>query len=241
MAIMWSWQLSNKNHYIQQFEKIESLPSWRVRRVDQTWYKQRFEWKIDFDFAVESDRRRYGVDNRWLQLLRECEINNFNYRRRREVWCTFYTSDSNLLDHILAREEYKTAIYSIDYANDRYLIERENQVTLDSITDIKFVSHLQTEFRYQVFLGNFEWGKDDYKKTLTEYLAANSEEFLFKGYYQEIIHRCKHNTDIVDQFGRYRGVYDGFNFYAKSTEDILMLHMIAPGKVRKIIKIMERN
>jgi hypothetical protein len=178
------------------------------------------------------------VDHRWTDLIQECERNLWSYRRRREVWGNFYTSDLDFLEHIVSNEKYSIALVSVEYTDDRYISELSNQINLDAITDIKFVK-IVPEYCYQVFLGNFEWGNDPIRRPLTDYLATNSDEFLFKGYYQELIHRFK-NGLAEDHYGRYSGVYDGFNFYAKSTDDILMLHMIAPSKIKKIVKLMER-
>ena len=237
MATRWSYQL-NKNQYIQKFEAL-GLPQWRIRCVDQTWYKQKFEWKIEFNFSTHPEDRRYSVDNRWIQILRECEDLKFEFRKRREVWTSIYTSDAGLLEHIISREEYRTAIVSLEYTNNSYLEKRGSQTQLEAITDIKFVKTVP-EHCYHIFLGNFQWREDHIKRPLTEYLVANSNEFLFKGYYQELITRCRKNPDDLNHYGNYQGVYDGFNFFAKSTDDILLLHMIAPSKIKKIIKLMER-
>lgn len=214
------------------------LKPYQFTKVDKVWYKPKFEWRIEFNFSRQDSIGRHSIDNRWQTLLRECELNLWEFRRRREVWCNIYTSEIDLLEHLLTNEKYRTAIVGVEYTNEQYMNELDNQINLDSITDIKFVKHVP-EYRYQVFLGGFEWGNDSVKRPLTEYLVTNRDEFLFKGYYQEIIHRCK-NNNLVDNFGRYSGVYDGFNFYAKSTDDILMLHMIAPSKIKKIVKLMER-
>ena len=240
MATKWSCQLLNKNLYIEKFKDL-GLQTWRIYQSDQTWYNQRFEWKFEFNFSNSGELHgRHSVDNRWIQLLRECEILNFEFRKRREIWTSIYTSDIGFIEHILNKEEYRTAIVSLSYTNDTYLKERSIQTQLEAITDIKFVKHAQKHC-YQVYLGNFEWKEDQIKMSLTEYLAANSNEFIFKGYYQEVINRCKSKNNINNNYGRSQGVYDGFNFFAKSTDDILLLHMIAPGKIRKIIKIMERT
>jgi len=228
--------LNDKNYYIQAFKSL--LKPYQFTKVDKVWYKPKFEWRIEFNFSRQDSIGRHSIDNRWQTLLRECELNLWEFRRRREAWCNIYTSEIDLLEHLLTNEKYRTAIVSVEYTNEQYMNELDNQINLDSITDIKFVKHVP-EYRYQVFLGGFEWGNDSVKRPLTEYLVTNRDEFLFKGYYQEIIHRCK-NNNLVDNFGRYSGVYDGFNFYAKSTDDILMLHMIAPSKIKKIVKLMER-
>jgi hypothetical protein len=46
---------------------------------------------------------------------------------------------------------------------------------------------------------------------------------------------------LTNQWGQYQGISNGFKMYAKHPEDIMMLHMIAPGKIGKIIKLMEKN
>jgi hypothetical protein len=236
----WSYQLNDKRDYILKFREL--IPEWRTRRVDKAWYKQKFEWRLEFNFSAGGeDARHWSLDHRWRQLLEECEANGWNFRRRREIFCTIFTSDHALLDHVLSRDEYTSGIVSLEYTSDSYLTELTNQICGDAITDIKFVSHVP-HHRYQVYLGGFDW-KDPVTQPVTEYLVDNKEEFIFKGYYQEIINRIdKAKTrERVDQWGRYQGVYDGFNFFAKSTDDILMLHMIAPGKIRKIVKLMERK
>jgi hypothetical protein len=236
----WSYQLNDKRDYILKFR--EQLPDWRIRRVDKAWYKQKFEWRLEFNFSASGDdARHWALDHRWRQLLEVCEANRWIFRRRREVFCTIFTSEHELLDHVLASDEYKSGIVSVEYTSDSYLTELTNQICGDAITDIKFVSHVPLH-RYQVYLGSFEW-KDSTIQSVTEYLVTNKDEFIFKGYYQEIIHRLHKakEKERLDKWGRYQGVYDGFNFFAKSTDDILLLHMIAPGKIRKIVKLMERK
>jgi hypothetical protein len=230
--------LNDTNHYLQQFKSF-GLEQWRIRCVDQTWYTQKFEWKIEFNFSTNPEHRRYGVDHRWVQILRECEVLNFEFRKRREVWASIYTSDAGLLEHIISREEYRTAIISLEYTNSSYLEQRSSQTQLEAITDIKFVKTVP-EHCYHIFLGKGQWREDHIKRSLTEYLVANSNEFLFKGYCQDLITRCRKNPDDLNRYSNYQGVYDSFNFFAKSTDDILLLHMIAPGKIKKIVKLMER-
>ena len=213
---------------------------WRCRSADKAWYKQKFEWRIEFNFSEE---KRKWPDNRWLDFLNVCQMNSWVFHRRHEIFCNIYTSELSLLDFILENKEYLDGINYIEFTSDNYLSELTTAVCGEAVTDIKFVSHLQTEFRYQVFLGGFEWKETATKEAITTYLATNYNEFLFKGHHQEIINRVKQNKNepIPNQWGHYQYVYDGFNFFSKSTDDILMLHMIAPGKIRKIVKIMERT
>ena len=210
---------------------------WRCRSADKSWYKPKFEWRIEFDFSAGSDARHWPIDHRWVQFLTVCEEKGWQYRKRREIFQCIYTNELELLDLVLNSEEYRTGINEIEYSSDTYLSELTNAVCGDAVTDIKFVSHLQTDFVYQVYLGGIEW-KDPCKEAITSYLCNNRNEFSFRGYYAEIIHRA--SLRRPNQWGHYESVYDGFNFFAKSTDDILMLHMIAPGKIRKIVKIMEK-
>ena len=166
---------------------------------------------------------------------------NFVYRRRYESMANIYTSDLELLELVLNNPGYKESVYSVEYTNDKYLNVLASEAGIDAVTDIKFVSHLQTEFRYQVFLGNFEW-KDDHRELVTSFLVDNMDEYQFRGYYHDILENRKKGKVRDTYYGhKPETVYDGFNFFAKSTEDILMLHLIAPGKIKKIIKLMERT
>lgn len=241
MATKWSCQLLNKNLYIQKFKDL-GLKSYQMRQVDQTWYKPKFEWKIEFNFSRQDanySHYRHSSDHRWVDLLEDCHNNEWIFRKRREVWCNIYTTDSRLLDHILTEEKYSGAIVSVEYTSDMYLSELTEQVCGDAVTDIKFVKTVP-EHRYQVYLGNFDW-HDPTKITLTEYLTTNRDVYLFKGWFQEIIVRFGSIQPVTNASGHHITIGDGFNFFAKSTDDILLLHLMAPGKIRKIVKLMEKQ
>ena len=228
----------NKNLYIQKFKDL-GIKSYQMRQVDQTWYKPKFEWKIEFNFSHEDRKYRSYADHRWVDLLEDCHNNEWIFRKRREVWCNIYTTDTRLLDHVLTEEKYSGAIVGIEYTSDMYLSELTEQVCGDAVTDIKFVKTVP-DHRYQVYLGNFDW-RDPHQLTLTEYLSNNKDVYLFKGWFQEIINRFGSKNPVINYSGHQIVVNDGFNFFAKSTDDILMVHMIAPGKVRKIVKLMEKQ
>ena len=228
----------NKNLYIQKFKDL-GIKSYQMRQVDQTWYKPKFEWKIEFNFSHEDRKYRSYADHRWVDLLEDCHNNEWIFRKRREVWCNIYTTDTRLLDHVLTEEKYSGAIVGIEYTSDMYLSELTEQVCGDAVTDIKFVKTVP-DHRYQVYLGNFDW-RDPHQLTLTEYLSNNKDVYLFKGWFQEIINRFGTANPVANYSGHVITIADGFNFFAKSTDDILMVHMIAPGKVRKIVKLMEKQ
>jgi hypothetical protein len=231
--------LQNKQYYINEFKS--KLQSWRIGTADKAWYRPRFEWRVAFNFNEERYDCRYS--HKWRELLEICETNQWQFRRRAEGYCTIFTSELAFLDLILSSEEWIKFIAEVQYSNDTYLKEFANNAGIDAITDIKFVARLPEHF-YQVTLGNFEWRTDDsLKLSLMEYLIVNRQEYIFKGYEQEMVTRMVKAHEINSNPKNYynSGMMNGFKFWAKSTDDILMLHMMAPGKIVKIVKLMEKT
>ena len=221
--------IKDKNYYIQKFNSL-GLSDFRIQKSERTWYKERFQWKITFDFSDKTRGSRYLTPN-WQLLLDLFKSNNIDYRRRREYSQNIFTSDPAALDIILDNAAFTDAILYIEYASDFYLQELAAVLSTDTVTDIKFKNEV-SEFRYHIFLGGFLWN-DTSRFILSNWLAANRELFHFRRVYEEIIDRVKSNSNTP--------VYDGFNFYAKTPDDILMLHLIAPGKIKKIVKFMEKK
>jgi hypothetical protein len=76
-----------------------------------------------------------------------------------------------------------------------------------------------------------------------EYLIVNRHEYFFKGYERDMLERMvaaqKNNSNPRNYYNG--GMMNGFRFWAKNTDDILMFHMMAPGKIVKIVKLMEKT
>jgi len=237
-VIIWSCQLKNKQYYIDQFRS--TIDSWRIQTVDQTWYKPRYEWRLAFDFG-DPDRRHFYTPE-WREMRDYFELHNWKYRRRAECYCVIFTNELDLLDAVLHNELWKTKLKELAYANENYLHEFTKQVGIDAVTDIKFVKKAPLHC-YQVNFDNFDWRRTDeeVKLALTEYICTNIDEFHFIGSDQNMIQTINERKDKFDRWGNRYTIGNGFKLYTKSTDDIIMLHMVAPGKISKIIKLMEKS
>jgi hypothetical protein len=174
------------------------------------------------------DFRKFLTDNDW------------KFRHRTEGYNVIFTSETAILDAILANKEWADALTEFIYTDQLYVNEFANHKGIDAITDIKFVKRVP-EHCYQVTFGNFEWRKEDeLRVNLTEYLATNKDSFVFKGNEKEII-EAKSKGKTSTYYGSRACVFHGFRFYAKNPDDIIVIHMLAPGKVTHIVKLMERN
>ena len=190
-------------------------------------------------FGVK-DRRASSFNHNWRYMLEYLKDNNWQFRHRSEEYNVLFTSETAVIDAILANPEWIDNLVEFAYADDQYLLEFSNHSGIDAITDIKFVKR-QPEYCYQVTLGNFDWRKSETARLdIIRYLVTNRSDFLFKGREQEII-ESKVKGRKSTAYGQNVHVYHGFRFYAKSADDIIMLHMMAPGKVISIIKLMERR
>ena len=227
---IWSYQLQNKQYYIDEFK---NKLTFNIYSQDRTWYKDRFQYRVSFVFG-DNKRRASSSNGDWRAMLYHFIEKGWKFRCRTEGYHVLFTSQTEILDAILANPDWLGKIVEFGYSNTRYLTEFANYKGIDAITDIKFLKRVP-EHCYQVTLGNFNWRVDDnIRLTVTQYLATNQSDFIFKGSEKRLIEdSVKHNSS--------RLIYGGFRFYAKNTDDIIMIHMMAPGKVVEIIKIMERK
>lgn len=230
--------MKDKQQYIDKF--ASKMPTWRIREADKAWYKERFQWRLVFDFRGQS--RNWGYTSEWGAMLHVFHEKGFKFRRRAEYFCSIFTSESELLDLVLANTDWVTRICELEYAGETYLNRFNDLVGVDAVTDIKFVKRMPAH-PYQITFDRFDWHADNHmREGLTEYLITNRSDFVFKGYEQVLIDRwASAKKTLTNQWGQYQGISNGFKMYAKHPEDIMMLHMIAPGKIGKIIKLMEKN
>lgn len=237
MKKIWSYQLQNKQHYIDSFKKI--LPqNRRVRSVERTWYKSRYHWRLAFNF--KNDHRVSWASREWREMLEIFDHYNWQFRHRAEVNGAIFTNESALLDAVLAESKWADALVEVEYTDENYLSEFKHHADIDAVTDIKFTKR-PTEFIYKVTLGNFAWRTDqELRERLGEYLAANEKEYLFRGFEKDTIDNIK-NKKKYNHYGNKPAVFDGFTFYARNADDILMIHIMAANKVTKIIKYVEKT
>jgi hypothetical protein len=231
--------LQNKQYYINEFKS--RVKPWRFGTADKAWYRPRYEWRLVFDFN-EADRH-WAYSPVWRQMLETFEAGSWNFRRRAEYTCTIFTSEPALLDAVLSNDQWMNCLTEVQYSDDSYLKAFTTNAGIDAVSDIKFVARVP-EHQYQVTLGNFEWrGEEDLKFSIAEYLLNNQHEYVFKGHEADLVKRM---NDMVRRYSTnlrngHINVMNGFKFWAKNTDDILMFHMMAPGKIIKIIKLMEKN
>lgn len=169
----------------------------------------------------------------WDKIINFCIENKIKHRHRKEGEQVIFTSDLAFLDFIISEGLHKEICY-LEYTSEKYETALSN---VDMIsTGVKLVKK-DTKFCYQVTLGHMGWYKNsEIRIALTKYLVDNNELFEARGYHNEILKRFKsQNRDIHAN----STVYDGFVFYAADSNDILTLHLLAPGKIRKVIKLVK--
>lgn len=175
------------------------------------------------------------LDAGWAKIINFCVSNGIKYRHRKESEQIIFTSDPVLLDFIIAEGLHKEICY-LEYTSDKYQTALSN---VDMIsTGVKLVKR-DTKFCYQITLGGLGWYKNsEIKVALTKYLTDNYELFEARGYQNEILKRFKDHSRNIS-LNSYTTVYDGFVFYASDPNDILTLHLLAPGKIKKVIKLVK--
>jgi hypothetical protein len=168
----------------------------------------------------------------WDKIINFCVENKIKHRHRKEGEQVIFTSDLAFLDFIISEGLHKEICY-LEYTSEKYETALSN---VDMIsTGVKLVKK-DTKFCYQVTLGHMGWYKNsEIRIALTKYLVDNSELFEARGYHNEILKRFRAQRKEI----HISTVYDGFVFYAADPDDILTLHLLAPGKIRKVIKLVK--
>lgn len=220
-----------KQDYLDKFKQKKK----RCFHRDRCWYKEKFQWRLEFNFRVykpldnsqkvinENERLRRS----WLNLLKTLNTQGFGYRKRFEWYQNIYTNDTRLLDFILDNKEYLDKLVTVEAASELYL-EEVSKLDPTIATDIKFVKSL-SEFSLMVKVGGFNW-HDDSRTTIADYIRANAEVFQLPDH-------------LVERFHRDKNVWDGFYFYVRTVDDIMMLHLMAPQRIKKVtlLKLREKN
>ena len=207
---------------------------WRISPISKTFYKPKFDWRFEFHFNDNQyDGHQYFThrNSDWLALKDFCDANSIKYKTRIERSCAFFTKDIQAVEYIVNNDNLLKAISSVEYTSDAYKTAFTNKDEIS--TDIKLVAKVP-EHPYLVILGQLGWKDNPTRRSLSEYLVANKNNFIFKGYYAITIERYKQGTASGL-------LYDGFQFYVKDFDDIMMLHLVAPGKIVKVIKLMEKG
>lgn len=217
----------------------------RCHSLDTRWYKGTCEWRIAFDFRINNQFPSWGVISPdWRLLQSHFDSQNWKFRKRNDILQAIFTSDHNLLDYILSATELHNNIVEVQYTSNIYQ-ETLDQLGVHVATDIKFVKN-PTEWCYQVTLGPFDYrlGDHDVRVSLGNYLATHFETaFEAKGYYREILVRIrdeiKGKKPLISDYRP--KIFDGFSFFAKDVDDIMTLIYMAPNKIKKVVKLIEKK
>ena len=220
--MIWSYQL-NKSQYLELFQEHNKLCT--LRPVQKYWYKDRFEWRLSFWFSTDQKRSsRRSVE--WVNLLNHLREEGYRYRFRSESYNCLFVNNTEILDFIL-NSNYVNYLIDIEYTDDDYIKILSSQKSLENITNIKFVKKI-TKYRYKIKFDYFDYRTDyDTRDSLTRYIKENISLFDVQG---------RNRNSLA-----YRTIGNGFEMYTKSLDDIMVLHMIAPGKIASIVKLMEKN
>ncbi len=219
--------MKDRYYYI---DLLKKKLDWRISPISKTFYKSKFDWRFEFYFNYI----KY-IDKNWQDLKNFCDSNLIEYKTRIERSNAFFTKDLQAVEYIINNSDLCAALGSVEYTSDAY---RTAFSLKDEIsTDIRFVSKVP-DHPYLIILGQLGWKDDENKRVVSEYLIANRNNFAFKGYSAITIERV---AEAYKQGITSRFLYDGFQFYAKDFDDIMMLHLVAPGKIVKVIKLMEKR
>jgi hypothetical protein len=226
MAMFWSYQLQDKQYYIKKFKNIFT---YKVYAHNGAWYAPKYEWRICFDVFRE-DRNRRSATLEWAPLIMEMRDNDFKFKTRLERAQNLYTSDVRLLEFLINKIEYHKKICSISYSSEIYLSEYNKKDEIS--TDVKLVKRVPSH-SYIVEIGGLYKAGRQCALNLTSYILSNKNNFYFTGYYKEIIDRMAHSP--------VRPIWDGFTFYVKEYDDVMMLHLVAPGHIKKVTQLVSKG
>lgn len=223
--------MKDRYYYINKFEEKFCTG---CKSIAKTFYRQKFDWRFEFYF-LGPNFISIHQNSSWLALKEFCDTNAIEYKTRIERSSAFFTKDLRAVDYILNNNDLCHTLGTVEYTSDAYnaAFDTKDQIS----TDVKLVSKVP-DYPYLVSLGKMGWNDSPARLALTQYLVANSSSFVFKGYYADSIERMSKHVKKGIAHGM---IYDGFQFYAKDFDDIMMLHLVAPGKVVKVVKLVEKR
>lgn len=225
--------MTDRYYYINLLEKRLGR---RCGSILKTFFQTKFDWR--FEFRFENSRRNWRPNrenSNWLALKEFCDSNAIEYKTRIEFSNIFFTKDLQAVEYIIKNDNLFKYLNKVEYTSDVY---HNSFISKDEIsTDVRLVGKVP-EHSYLVILGQLGWKDNPIRRTLSQYLITNKNNFIFKGYYAITIERMLAATEQGSSPGP---LYDGFQFYARDTDDIMMLHLVAPGKIVKVIKLIEKR
>jgi len=203
---------------------------------DGTWYNK-FNYKLEFDFSMFDidGRKSWPLNNFYQKMIEEFKANCWEFRKRRECYIvTVFTSDTDLIEHVLNDPQFLQHLLTLHYTSDRYSSNKSKLEQHGIVTDVKFRREVN-EYRYQIFFGDLDYKDRTIYEQLCQWIAdAFKDNNIIASAWNERLIKdyIMHNTNFM---------YNGFNCYMKSEDDIMILHFIAPGHIKKVFCILEKE
>jgi hypothetical protein len=200
-----------KKHHNQHNVEFES--------VDCTWYNGK-QMVIDFSLTPKNSR---GLVKHYIAKLKK--EHSFNVRSQ---WTkdSMFTSNSALLDAVLANHSLTEQISAVRYTSSQY--EQAMEALSDLSTGVKIVKNKQAGRNYVIQLKPcHSISHAPLIKNLNSLIEANCDRI-------EISARAKKSLDN----GWCR---EGMLFYCSDPDTVMLIHLSASNIIHKIYKIIERN
>lgn len=204
---------------------------------DGTWYANKFKYKLEFDFGIydgSGQRTTWRLNTLYQDMLIEFDKNLWEYRKRREIHQSIFTSDKELIEYVLDSNQLLHHLHTLHYTSDRYNSNKSQLEQNGIITDIKFRREVG-DYPFQVYFGNW-----DYRDRLAQ---ENTCEWIADAYKEKIVSASAWNEDLIKRYIKHKIPYmhNEFNCYMKSEDDIMMLYFIAPGHIKKVFRILKKE
>jgi hypothetical protein len=167
-------------------------------------------------------------------MIDEFEKNLWEFRKRREVHQSFFTSDEELIEYVLDDDRLLNHLHTLYYTSNRYNTNKSISEQNGIITDIKFRREVG-DYPFQVYLGDWDYRDRSLQESACEWIAS-----AFK---DGTIVASSWNEDVIRRYISQKTpfMHNGFNCYMKSEDDIMMLHFIAPGHIKKVFQILKKD
>jgi len=166
-------------------------------------------------------------------MIEEFKENLWEFRKRREIFQTFFTSDPELIEHVLNDTNYMSHLHTVYYTSDRYTTSKSKLEQHGIATDVKFRKEVG-EWKYQIYFGDLDYRKKDILENICEWIA--------KAYQESTIIASPWNEELIRRYINHKVTFmhNGFSCYMKDEDDVMILYFIAPDCIKKVFKIMEK-
>lgn len=210
-----------------------------VHPHDGTWYGARFQYKLEFDFRdIDPSGRNRGIYKFYKDMITDFRKSGWEFRKRHEYTQSFYTNDVELIECVFTNEAYLKYLLGVHYTSQQYATHFSRLHEQMIATDIKF-RKVVPEYCYQIYLGGWDWRHNESRLRVGEWLlqALKDDIVSVTGWNRELINRWERSKKNIGQ----QVLYEGYNFGMKNEDDIMMLHFVAPGHIKKVYKIIQKE